>query len=209
MPRVISQLLVVSTAIWTTSFGRQAGPALSLSCETFPPTASLTQLRTIFPAADIGRDSVPLGDTEGAMVPATVLFAKDPARRIQIVWKDTATHTQPRYVRVARRPTRWRTPDGITVGTSLRDLERLNGRPFRLAGFGFDGSGSVTSWNGGRLSKLTHDRCQLRIYADSLTTAGLRSAQFRTVIGEREFSSATRAMHVLNPRVSTLLLVYP
>jgi len=209
MRRVISQVLVGSTAIWATGFGRQAGPALPLSCETFLPTVSLTQLKTTFPAADVGRDSVPLGATEGDMVPATVLFAKDPARSVQIVWKDTATHTQPRYVRVARRPTRWRTPDGITVGTSLRDLERLNGRPFRLAAFGFDGSGSVTSWNGGRLSKPTQGSCQLHIYVDSFTAAGLRSAHFRTVIGEREFSSATRAMHVLNPRVSTLLLVYP
>jgi hypothetical protein len=209
MLRVISQVLIGSTAIWAASFGQQAGAALLLNCETFPPTVSLTQLLKTFATADVGRDSVPLGPSEGDMVPATVLFATDPARRIEIVWKDAAAQTRPQFVLIARRPTRWRTPGGVTIGTSLRDLERLNGRPFRLAGFGFDGSGAVTSWNGGRLSKLTHGRCQLRVNADSLTAAGLRSARFRTVIGEREFSSAAPAMQVLNPRVSRLLLEYP
>jgi hypothetical protein len=95
MRRVISQFLIGSPAIWATSFGRQARAALPLSCETFPPTAALTQLVTTLATTDIGRDSVPLAATEGDMVPAIVLFATDPARRIEIVWKDPGAPVAP------------------------------------------------------------------------------------------------------------------
>jgi hypothetical protein len=47
---------------------------------------------------------------------------------------------------LTRGPTKWRTAEGITIGTPLRELERFNRRPFRLAGFAVDGAGAVVSW---------------------------------------------------------------
>jgi|AntRauTorckE5430_2_1112549.scaffolds.fasta_scaffold03866_1 hypothetical protein len=40
---------------------------------------------------------------------------------------------------------------GVRVGTSLAELNRLNGKPFKLSGFGWDYGGSVTDWEGGAL----------------------------------------------------------
>jgi hypothetical protein len=45
----------------------------------------------------------------------------------------------------------WRTTYGITQGTTLLELERINRKPFRLAGFDFDYSGTVLSWESGLL----------------------------------------------------------
>lgn len=40
---------------------------------------------------------------------------------------------------------------GIRIGTSLRDLNRLNGRPFDFSGFGWDYGGSPIDFRGGAL----------------------------------------------------------
>ncbi|WP_405200281.1 hypothetical protein [Christiangramia sp. LLG6405-1] len=47
---------------------------------------------------------------------------------------------------------RWTTADGIKVGMSLEELNKLNGKPVSFYGFGWDYSGAV-DWNGGKLAK--------------------------------------------------------
>ena len=41
---------------------------------------------------------------------------------------------------------------GVRVGTSLGQLNRLNGGPFEFSGFGWDYGGNVTDWRGGALA---------------------------------------------------------
>ena len=84
--------------------------------------------------------------------------------------------------------------------TSLKDLERRNGRPFKLMGFGWDYSGTVSSWDGGNLAVLTKGpgRLILRLMPDE---AGINSEEYRTVLGEGEFLSSHPAMQKLNPVV--------
>lgn len=41
---------------------------------------------------------------------------------------------------------------GVRIGTSLAELNRLNGKPFKLSGFGWDYGGSITDWQGGALA---------------------------------------------------------
>jgi hypothetical protein len=209
MLRSTSQFLAAGVAICIAGPRWQQPRSLSLSCETFPTTASLSALRTALGGAEISADSVPLGPTEGQMLPATVFFPRDPARRIVVVWKDTVAQVRPRFVYLAGGRTEWRTADGITIGTSLHELERLNHQAFRLAGFAFDAAGAVVSWNGGRLATPLGSRCQRRVYVDSISATGLRSAAFRALRGDAEFSSTNRDMQKLNPRVSTILLEYP
>lgn len=40
---------------------------------------------------------------------------------------------------------------GVRVGTSLEELERLNGGPFIFSGFGWDYGGNIYDWLGGKL----------------------------------------------------------
>ncbi len=47
----------------------------------------------------------------------------------------------------------WRTTHGIRRGMTLAEIEALNGRPFKLYGFGFDYGGTTLDWNGGSLDK--------------------------------------------------------
>lgn len=144
------------------------------------------------------------------MVPATVLFPSVPNRRIEVVWRSGDPGRGPHYVRLRGHATDWRTNEGVSIGTSLRQLERLNGGSFHLAGFAFDEAATVSSWDGGRLHSYSDERCRLIVRLDSL--APLNSQQralYKRVIGDRDFSSAYPAMQALNPRVAELLLEFP
>lgn len=173
------------------------------------PTQTEEGLRELLEPTNVSVDSVPLGDTEGAMVPATVLHPSVPDRRIAIVWKDRVNKRAPRivYLRAAR--SEWRTTDSISIGTSLRTLERLNGRAFHLAGFAFDESGAVTSWDGGRLAARDTGPCSLELRLDSLPRDRVDyRSRMNQVLGDRIFSSQHPAMQSLDPRVGEMQLIY-
>lgn len=46
---------------------------------------------------------------------------------------------------------RWKTAEGIRVGTTLSELNRANGNPFEFAGFDWTYGGTVSNWQGGKL----------------------------------------------------------
>jgi hypothetical protein len=106
-----------------------------------------------FGAANVKDDSLAGG--EGEMVAGTVLFPTDSLRRVEIFWDDSAPpHTRISLLRVNGSRSLWMVAPGVTLGTSLVDLETINHGPFTLSGFGWDYGGTVTSWRGGSLDTL-------------------------------------------------------
>lgn len=53
---------------------------------------------------------------------------------------------------------KWKTEEGIKVGTSYAELNKLNGKEISFYGFGWDYSGAVV-WNNGKL-----ERTKLRVF---------------------------------------------
>ena len=107
--------------------------------------------------------------------------------------------------------TQWRTGNGITLGTPLATLRRLNGRPLTLTGFGWDLGGTVLDCNGGKLAELGHESQQGRVGRTLVLRLdpplALRDTPaYEQVLGEREFSSDSDAMRSLNPRVYELIV---
>lgn len=92
---------------------------------------------------------------EGEIQPLTVLFAGDPQRRIELLWKDPGKKTEPGFATIRGRASRWHAVHGISLGTTLPELERINGRPFRFAltNDGTDMREEHISWQGGLLEK--------------------------------------------------------
>ncbi len=93
---------------------------------------------------------------EGEMESATFLFPNDPERQIKILWKDPDAKTEPQSADIFLvKKSRWHGAHGITIGTSVSELERLNGRPFRftLKNDGTDMAEELISWRGGSLEK--------------------------------------------------------
>jgi hypothetical protein len=157
-------------------------------------------LRMRYGDAAVTRERVQLG--EGETAPGLVLFARDPERRLEIQLADTVSLTTPIRATVTARGTRWFVYPGVTIGTRLDALERLNAGLFVLLGLSWDYAGTVMNWSGGKLATLWprgprgDQSVVLRLRAGT-TPAEVDLA--RGVGGDREFSS--RAMRKLNPHV--------
>ncbi|HSJ76062.1 MAG TPA: hypothetical protein VK899_07775, partial [Gemmatimonadales bacterium] len=164
------------------------------------PEGSEVELRERYGPAAVDSARIELG--EGETTPGTVLYPDDSLRRAEIVWKDTLSRRRPARVILRGAQSKWQVGQGISLGTSLRDLERLNGRPFVLAGFGWDYAGVITDWKGGALdSTLTG----IKLYLDP-GSAQQQSAAYSQVLGDRDYSSDLPAMQQLNPRVAQIFV---
>jgi hypothetical protein len=145
----------------------------------------------------------------GDMEYATVLFPKDPQRKVEIVWRDAEKKTMPSSMTISGDSSKWKTEHGISLGTRLSELERLNGRPFRLTGFNWDYSGTVTSWEEGLLEEDLQSSGRVILRLGDAANTGLTEEESREVEGDGEFSSRHPVMQKLNPSVYEIVWVFP
>jgi hypothetical protein len=139
---------------------------------------------------------------EGETAPGAVIYPADSLRRAEIIWQDTLERRRPARVILRGDQSKWQVSRGISLGTSLRELEQLNGKPFTLAGFGWDYAGAVTDWNKGALDSVL---AGVMLYLDP-GPAQYESAPYAQVLGDRDYSSALTAMQQLNPRVTQIFI---
>src|SRR4029077_12172223 len=117
------------------------------------------------------------------------LFPLDPTRQIDILWKDPQEKRSPKRVPISGEMNLWRTVYGISLGTSLKRRERLNRKPFRLAGFGWDYSGTVISWSHGALEQeLQESNHPARVILRLTPSQNGGTLTIRSVLGDRDFS---------------------
>jgi hypothetical protein len=98
---------------------------------------------------------------------------------------------------------------GIAVGVDLLNVERKNGKPFRLRGYGTDGSGWTRSWGGGRLESVSECSLSLRLDIDwNAPRSSEDDRLLRQLRGEGTFSSGHPAFQRMNPKVGSIRLTY-
>lgn len=188
-------------ADWLIVPGQRAGP--------IDARASEARLIELFGVANVTRESFEV--EPGVALPATVVFARDVSRRALVLWRDPETRTSPESVLIRGERSEWRTDKGISLGTSLATLRRINGRPLSLTGFSWDLAGTVLDCNGGSLDELGHQSraglvgrtLVLRLEPDPALRDTPAAQQ---IAGDREFSSDSEAMRSLNPRVYELIV---
>jgi len=199
---------------WRPTFSQSKNRLSDFSCSTFSPTGSQDDLAAQFGGENVIAAPILGGGAEGEYNEGTVLFANDSDSRVEIFWKDRAAKRRPEWIRLQGQQSRWRSPVGLALGTDLRTVERINGRPFHLSGLGFDGAGAVLSWEGGKLESLNGSECQLKIW---LRPSGDGSNHQMTVARQRlanqvakdgNYSSGHPAMQALNPQVYQMMLLY-
>jgi hypothetical protein len=164
------------------------------------PEGSEVELRERYGLIAVDSVRVELG--EGETTPGTALYPGDSLRRAEIVWKDTLARRRPARVILRGTQSKWQVGQGISLGTSLQELERLNGRPFTLAGFGWDYAGVITDWKGGALDSTL---VGVKLYLDP-GPAQQQSAAYSQVLGDRDYSSDLPAMQQLNPKVGQIFV---
>jgi CheY-like chemotaxis protein len=178
-----------------------------LECEAaFPPGLTRDFLTARFGAENVADEDIPL--TEGLTEPGTVVFGGSAEERIEILWREPGTPAHPRAIRIRGAQSAWRTEGGMSLGDSLREVERLNDGHFRLAGFEWDHAGVQTSWLGGAFERGPASACGLRIRLepDEITPGDVE--WLMQVLGDEEHASSYPAMQALDPRVRELWLDY-
>lgn len=170
-------------------------------------TATHAALVRAFGARNVAPGKIALG--EGETETGTVIFGSDPARRLEVLWHDVRKRIRPRSVTIRggnRAPTspashRWSIATSsslpsLSLGQSLSQVEASNGRPFELAGFEWDYSGTATNWRGGALSRLAGG-CQLVVRFEP--AHDLSSEVQDAVVGDQTFSSNDPKMRAARP----------
>ena len=162
---------------------------------------------------------VELNIGEGESVIGTMIYLNGPKSTLAIVWKDPILKNAPKEVRFVGEKTMWKTSEGLTLGTTLTEVEELNGKPFKLMGFGWDYEGTFISSKQGKLSFL--DRADTIGYGNNggkmlirlqpAKTADVTSNEelFNTVLGDKEYSSSLPAMQKINPVVTEMIVYFP
>jgi hypothetical protein len=197
---VAGGILPAQTHDWKIVPGERVGP--------LTPKSDLADIKRLFGAANVVEQPVQVG--EGFEEPGVVIYKGTPSRTLAVVWREVETPPKPHTVHVCYgqepgRPCEWKTPEGITLGTSLSQLEKLNRRPFSLAGFAWDYGGTVMGWNDGRLETSLNNGGRLIL---RLEPADANMPEYRQVLGDRTFSSSHPAMLKLNPRVYDIVVVF-
>ena len=193
---------------WLIVPGTRVGP---ITANTVP-----ADLRRIFPEASIKDDEIELD--EGMLQPATLVYNDNASERLAVSWTGKGPEAHPKQIFVCwgrrRGPCRWQVSGGIKMGTRLKDLEAMNGKPFTVSGFGWNYGGNVLSWDAGALAKLD---CGGRVVLtlDGERTgpgryaAGLTSEESHSITGDKPVASSTPAMQKVNPAVVGILYQFP
>ena len=183
--------------------GKPPEPARAVTCSgNFAKDSGHLKLAQAYGSQNITFADVD-GD-DGSTLKASVLFPKDPKHRLEVLWDDDVTRAGTRIIAITGQST-WTAPKGLHLGLPLAALEKLNGKPFKLQGFGKDGMAPISDWNGGSFNTWPGDcKLGLRLKADPKASADARAA----VAADKEFLSSDAAVRALKPVVGEILLAY-
>jgi hypothetical protein len=157
------------------------------------PNSTEADLIRTYGAKNVKRVTIDVG--EGETVQGSVLFPGTPDA-VEIEW--AKLYSQPVRISISSKGTKWRTREGITIGTSLDELEVINGGLFSLTGFGWDYEGRTVSWEKGKLPK--------QLYLDLKPIKAVPEKTFENVLGDRSFSSSFPGMIKLKLAVKKIFV---
>jgi hypothetical protein len=111
---------------------------------------SEAELKKIFPN-DIERSIYYYN--EGMSKSQTTILFPNSKNAVRFTWEDdTITLSKLNRISLSGRNTDWKTKEGITIGTSIERLEKLNKRTFSFLGLDWDYGGHI-DWDKGALSE--------------------------------------------------------
>jgi hypothetical protein len=182
---------------------RQPTPR-AIKCEgPFGPNATHAEVVKVFGANNVSYQDI--DGAEGEKIKATVLFAGDAKARLEILWSDEQARRGP-MVRARDRST-WTGPNGIHIGMTLAEIEKMNGKPFKLSGFDWDYGGRVLDWQGGSLGKPQQGGCIVGV--EFVHPEDAPEENLNKVTGDNEFASDSADMRAVAPYVSVVTVSYP
>ena len=180
-----------------------AEPTKTFECKgPFGRDATHAKLASTYGAANI------LTEYDGELdADVTVLFPKNPERRLTIKWKDAKARRNPEYITIAGRS--WSVA-GVAIGISLIELERLNGGPFKLNYFEGDYGGAITDWLMGHFQVPLPGGCVLGAFVaiDERLSEAESKALDDEVTSDRSLLSSGVGLRAAKPVVSKMAVSF-
>ena len=125
------------------------------------PFSTLDDIARLYGAANVERRVIP-GPEGVGQFDVSVIYP-DTDNELRVYWDKNEYGKRPSWVSIRKHNSEWKTLYGIKIGTSLAELNRLNGRPFKFLGFNWDYGGSVKrDWEGGVLGTIVPASLVLR-----------------------------------------------
>jgi hypothetical protein len=181
---------------------RSAKPNIVACSGVFARDSSHAKLASAFQPRNVAFTQVDA--SSGGKVMASVLYAKDPKRRLEVWWSKLASRSDTHLI-VINGQSDWIAPGELHLGLTLAELEKLNGKPFKLSGFDKDHVATLSDWNGGQLAALAGGcKVGISLRADPKTAASALS----DLPADRGFTSSDTALRAANPTVSEILVAY-
>ena len=145
----------------------------------------------------------PVDGPDGTKINATILYPNDARRRLEVLWNNEAGRNDVAIIAINGK-SQWVAPKGLKLGLAIAALEKANGKPFKLSGFGADGAASVLGWEGGALASLPGGcKVGMRLLADSKSSEDTRGAA-----ADKEYLSNDPNVRALKPTVGEILIGY-
>ncbi|NND09273.1 MAG: SH3 domain-containing protein [Saprospiraceae bacterium] len=145
----------------------------------------------------LGVDQVDRGEFmigEGDFVEATYVYPSSEKELILLWHEGDFNHL--REIRIRRSDSPWTTEEGITVGSTLKEVEAVNQSPFLLNGFGWDYAGSTLDWQSGILD-------------DDLTLVFAEPNNVhRDLLGDQSYPSDHKRMQSADPEISVIRVLF-
>jgi len=143
-------------------------------------------------------------EVAGSKVGTTIMFPKDPQRRLEVWWSNL-TNRSGTYLILINGQSTWTAPGGMRLSMTMAQLEKLNGKPFKLKGFDKDNVATVSDWDGGKLATISGGcKSGLSLRADPKAAADEVSA----LPADHEYNSDDAKMRAVKPTVSEILIGY-
>lgn len=190
---------------WLIVPGKRAGP--------ITPLTTRADLVRFFGAKNV-QDAEIVG-SDGGRQQGTIVFGDQPDASLGVLWFGDTPDAHVRNIIFCHgselaEKCRWHTEESISFGTDLKNLERLNGRKFKLNGFDWGYGGLITSWESGRLEHLSAacGRVTLRLDPSPGRPSDERSSLIEQVEDNDEFWSSDGPMQSLNPAVDHITMSF-
>jgi len=200
-----ASLIAGLPALSSSPASAEAAAMRVIKCEgSFGRNASHASLVKAF-----GNNNVVYREIEGVQdkkTKASILYPADPKARLEFIWQDVRARRRPALIR-AKDQSAWAAANGIRIGTALADVEKMNGKPFKLSGFDWDYGGRVTDWRDGALAKPQPGGCTLGI--EFVHPEDAPEESLTKVSGDREILSDHADMRAVEPYVAVMTFSYP
>lgn len=121
-------------------------------------------------------DRVNINMGEGITAEGNVIYPGTP-KELFVIWKEN-NFTNIFAVEITNKNTVYATSEGLTIGTGIDDVQKMNKKPFTILGFSSDLSGKLNSWENGHFTKdlLVYFKTSTDEYASEVKTDNVLSS---------------------------------